>query len=347
MRYENCSLTHLEEALKLASTEYCEECKRNPQLPDMDSHIENKLHRELSELFQQKYGKMAFMDGKLVGYLAFTAPFEGAFGNVTGVFSPFGGNAYTGDDRGKLASLLLEEVSREMILDHIGHIAVCRPAGDEEVGRSFVMNSFGIRCSDSIIRLSERRSRINGIDDSEVCKPPFTTGLDSAFTFCELSHTEKYQIRHLQEKLNLHLCDAPVFFPPWIEHLDHWFANESIRVFAAKKDGRAVGFLSITDEGETYLTRDASNTNMSGAYVEPEFRQYGIARQLLEYLSRICISEGFPYLGVDCETMNPTALRFWGKYFNNYTYSYVRRIDERCFDYLGYLKKEVWKHETY
>ena len=33
---------------------------------------------------------------------------------------------------------------------------------------------------------------------------------------------------------------------------------------------------------------------------------------------------------VDCETLNPTALRFRGKYFVPFTYSFCRRIDERC-----------------
>ncbi|WP_346928919.1 hypothetical protein [Clostridium sp.] len=29
------------------------------------------------------------------------------------------------------------------------------------------------------------------------------------------------------------------------------------------------------------------------------------------------------------KTINPTALRFWEKYFDSYTYSFVRRVDER------------------
>ena len=29
------------------------------------------------------------------------------------------------------------------------------------------------------------------------------------------------------------------------------------------------------------------------------------------------------------ETLNPTALNFWGKHFDHYTYSFARRIDER------------------
>lgn len=40
-------------------------------------------------------------------------------------------------------------------------------------------------------------------------------------------------------------------------------------------------------------------------------------------------AEGVTHLGVDCETMNPTALRFWTKSFLPYTYSFARRIDEK------------------
>ena len=45
------------------------------------------------------------------------------------------------------------------------------------------------------------------------------------------------------------------------------------------------------------------------------------------------------YIGVDCETLNPTALRFWNKYFDSYTYSYARRIDERVVGHDEYIRK--------
>ena len=87
--------------------------------------------------------------------------------------------------------------------------------------------------------------------------------------------------------------------------------------------------MALDDVGETFFSEHPSISNICGAYVEKNYRKYGVAQQLLEYLCQICESEGKTYLGVDCETMNPTALRFWGKYFENYTYSYARRIDER------------------
>ena len=57
-----------------------------------------------------------------------------------------------------------------------------------------------------------------------------------------------------------------------------------------------------------------------------------IAEGLLEYVCQAAEQDGKIYLGVDCETLNPTALRFWGKHFMPYTYSYTRRIDERCIE---------------
>ncbi|MGN1181187.1 MAG: GNAT family N-acetyltransferase, partial [Suilimivivens sp.] len=62
-----------------------------------------------------------------------------------------------------------------------------------------------------------------------------------------------------------------------------------------------------------------------------EYRSKGVAKQLLDAMARRCMKEGKSYLGVDYETINPTALRFWTKYFEPYTYSFIRRIDERIY----------------
>ena len=54
-----------------------------------------------------------------------------------------------------------------------------------------------------------------------------------------------------------------------------------------------------------------------------------MAQALLAFIVDTLKTEGVTHLGVDCETLNPTALNFWGKYFETYTYSFARRIDER------------------
>ena len=93
-------------------------------------------------------------------------------------------------------------------------------------------------------------------------------------------------------------------------------------------------------EAETFVTEEPNISNICGAYVDPEYRGTGVADMLLEYVCEVCEKEGMEYLGVDCETLNPTALRFWRKYFSNYTYGYSRRIDERVVGYLDYLNSK-------
>ena len=44
-------------------------------------------------------------------------------------------------------------------------------------------------------------------------------------------------------------------------------------------------------------------------------------------------SAGFEYLGVDYESYNPTANRFWAKHFMEYTNSVTRRIELWCKEY--------------
>ncbi|MBQ8597688.1 MAG: hypothetical protein IJ409_07870, partial [Lachnospiraceae bacterium] len=59
---------------------------------------------------------------------------------------------------------------------------------------------------------------------------------------------------------------------------------------------------------------------------------------ILSYICETYRLEGYQLLGEDCETLNPTALRFWTKYFIPYTYSYIRRFDERIAGYEQYFE---------
>ena len=62
---------------------------------------------------------------------------------------------------------------------------------------------------------------------------------------------------------------------------------------------------------------------------EPEHRGRGVYKKLLNYAINTLKTEGYTRLGVDFESINPSGSGFWLKYFNAYTNSVVRRIDER------------------
>lgn len=94
-------------------------------------------------------------------------------------------------------------------------------------------------------------------------------------------------------------------------------------------DGEKGGSLCGGDgQWENFATQAKDMRNICGAYCLPEYRGRNIYQGLLDYMILCLKKEGFLRLGVDYESFNPTANVFWPKYFEPYTKSVVRRIDE-------------------
>lgn len=281
----------------------------------------------LSYLFEQRYAKVALEDGKLVGYLTFDGPFDGYYGNVKGAFSPLGGSAFYGTRRDMTASLLLEAIMGEMIQDGVFSVDISRFAQDEQMSQFLVLEGFGIRCSDAIMELSKRK-----VEYTE----------DASIKINE-EHDQGKSIASLKYEMAAHMARPLISLPTNLNHYIDQPLSDEIRIFVAKAGDRPIGFLLLSEEGENYLTQQECMSNICGMYVTPEYRNKIVAKKLLAYACDECEKSGMRYLGVDCETMNPTALRFWRKFFTNYTYNYVRRIDERIQGYHEYLKEEQKK----
>jgi len=313
--FEKFTEKHIDEAVKLALAELENEGKQCPDLPrdDFSRHLTGILHW----LSSQSFGKAAINDGKLVGYLIFAGPWDGFFGDVKGVFSPLGGSAFSYDykNRGRLASMLFASAAEEFVEQGVFSCALSRYAHDEEIAKTFVLNGFGIRCSDFVREISEFDLQNNSCE----------------VVFKELPTDKFAAVEHLQRGLHRHLAGAPVFFPS--ENFEDWFKNwikrETMRIFAAETDGRIIGFISIDDNAENFITEHDTMKNICGAYFDENYRGSGIAHNLLTFIVDTLNTEGVTHLGVDCETLNPTALNFWCKYFKPYTYSFARRVDER------------------
>lgn len=320
MIFENVAVKYVEEAVEIAVKEYEAEYLKCPQLIRKD--IRNEVRELITEIFEHGFGKVAIDEGKVIGYLAFWGPFDGFFGLVKGCFSPLGCSGFSGDHRNKLASQLFEAVSREQIKNNICAYALSRYAHDEEVGKSFVFNGFGIRCSDAIMKLSERAFTQNETLEI-ICK--------------EADREERKQIIELKKGITKHLSQAPAFFPTSLENFFSEEENEEGRIFIAKDKDEVIGYIKVMEEGETFLTDDSNMYSLGSTFVREDYRGQKVAERLLEYICQTIEKEGKTYLGVDCETLNPTALRFWGKYFDNYTYSYIRRLDERVVGYEKYM----------
>jgi GNAT superfamily N-acetyltransferase len=107
-------------------------------------------------------------------------------------------------------------------------------------------------------------------------------------------------------------------------------AQSHARFFAAKTGCRPVAFIKAEQDGETFICGIPGYLHIAGAYCLPEYRGSGTAQNLINFVIRTLKAEGFTHLGVDFESINPTAFGFWPKYFGVYTHSVTRRIDEHA-----------------
>ncbi|MBE6880126.1 MAG: GNAT family N-acetyltransferase [Ruminococcaceae bacterium] len=316
--FEKFTEKHTAEATKLALAELETGKKHYPDLPDGD--FTESITGTLHWLCSQPFGKAAIEKGRLIGYLLFAGPWDGFFGDVKGVFSPLGGSAFSYDyeNRGRLASMLFASVAEDFVKQGIYSCALSRYAHDEEIAKSFILNGFGIRCSDYVRKIPEINLNYSSYN----------------VTFEELSADKFNEVKYLQRGLHRHLAGSPVFFPS--ENFDKWFENwikrETMRIFAAESEGKIIGFISVGDDAENFITGYDTMKNICGAFFNENYRGKGIAQGLLSFIENTLKAEEITHLGVDCETLNPTALNFWGKYFTPYTYSFARRIDERIGD---------------
>ena len=87
--------------------------------------------------------------------------------------------------------------------------------------------------------------------------------------------------------------------------------------------------MEVSNEGETFVASGDAYRHIMGAYCVPEHRGRGVYQKLLNLVINTLEAEGYTKLGVDFESINPSGSGFWLKYFNAYTNSVVRRIDEQ------------------
>ncbi|MCK5129334.1 MAG: GNAT family N-acetyltransferase, partial [Clostridiales bacterium] len=139
----------------------------------------------------------------------------------------------------------------------------------------------------------------------------------------------------LDTYLVAHLNSSPMFMPRkprnTSKSIEKEIHDKESRYFVAKDSEKIIGYIKISDSGETFACEAKDMANICGAYLLPEYRGRGIYTALLSYLMDVLIEEGIARCGVDFESLNPTASGFWLKHFIPYTYSVTRRIDERVY----------------
>lgn len=313
MNIVDFELRHVAEAVCLAEKQLNEE-RKYVSLPDVPVP-------DLAWMAESPLCVAAEEDGRLIGFMGAWGPFEGMFGTsgmpeakqFTGVFSPVHLHAVAVEAPARTWQRMYQAAAEKWAKAGAVYHALAFYGHDERARREMFRYGFGLRCADAI-RLAE----------------PLNVPCVPGVTVCELPKGSAEAVRGLRIGLDEHLTGSPTFMLRNHEVRQKWLEDvkgRDSRLFVAQAEGKNVAFMELCGEGENFLTFHPGMANICGAYCLPEFRGRGVAQLLLDFILKTLQAEGVRWLGVDYETMNPTAAGFWEKYFQPYTGSLVRRID--------------------
>lgn len=310
MQIYDFTMSHIEEAAQLAIQCYERERSFVPNLPTVESVP------SLKQFADNRLGVAAYEKDTMVGFLCCFPPFRNAFASTdaVGVFSPMGANGAIGDDRARIYARMYQAAGEKWVRAGASSHAICLYTHEEEVLKQFFRYGFGLRCIDAI----------RGMD--EIAAPPC-----EGYNFYELAPEDVLKVLPLENILNEYYINSPFFMyrepNDKAEFLKSCEELQSI-YFVAEAQGQVVAFLRAELDGETFIQNTPGYLHVKGAYCMPEHRGKGIHQRLLSMLVQKLRANGYTRLGVDFESFNPTGYIFWLKYFDAYTHSVVRRIDE-------------------
>ena len=261
-------------------------------------------------VLEQNLSWLALEDGAAVGFLAFCPPFDGMFGACRGVFSPVHASAFGGSDPEWTLTALLGAATEELYAQGVTSVGISRYAHEERTLRGLCLNGYGIRCCDLMRR----------VEAVETAPLPYTVR--------RMRPGEEEAVARLANALDDHMERAPVLLPKQrvtAQQVAGWDAA----VYVACDGGGAFALLLVEEGGETFVDGLPGIRHVGKAYCEPGHRGSGAMPALLAAAQRDLAAQGVARLGVDCETLNPPAYRFWRRHFQPFTASAARRLDER------------------
>lgn len=299
---------HLQAAAALALSNYEEQRGIMQFLPRLDVP-------DLSYFAENGLGAAAVDGDTLLGYICCWKPWDNSFDTAArGTFVPLHGHAAVAENRADIYRRMYQYAAKKWTERGIYYHGISLYNGDSEAIRAFFGYGFGRRCADAMRDMSP----VAGAADISGC--------------LVLDKREVTKIDGLRRRLSEHLGESPCFMRSTEEEFSAWLKraqNRDTRLFVCERDGEIVAFLEVGEDGENFISASDGGANICGAFCDEKYRHSGLFRDLLAYAVETLRGEGIARLGVDYESFNPTASGFWGKHFQAYTCSVVRRIDEK------------------
>ena len=286
-------------------------------VPALGQADEARLAPALASLLAKPCGVAAMERGRMVGYLAFTPPEEGKQSGVTAYSPAFANGAARWTDRAKVSCYLFTAAAERLLRQGVDRYEIGVYAHDRDALAGYAWSEFGIQCTECL-RMAD--APVRGATDAD-CR---FEELDLPARLARMDEL-LCQWRLLAD----HLRQSPVFYAG-CEFTDEVFrgylSRPETRLFAVMRGGKIVGMMDALPEAP-FFTCEEGVANVGDLFLSPSLRGKGLAQGLLAFACQRLRADGFSRLWVCHGTANPTALRFWDRYFENVTYTFTRQLD--------------------
>jgi GNAT superfamily N-acetyltransferase len=318
LRFIEASTEYLEEAVHLAATTYAEERRALPILPG-DQDFLSGFRKSLEELLNEGSGVMALSTQGLAGFLS-GFPVAALFGSARGLFVPLWGHGAVQENRRQVYQGLYREAAALWVAGEGLSHAVSLYAHDRETLDTWFWLGFGLRCVDAL-----REAR------------PLAAPYPREIALKKVHLEDLPALAGIHGEHDGYYRKSPIFMPrqpkDLLQDFQEWLDQENHHAWAAYREETPVGYMRIQPTAESFVSEHAQVMNITGAYVVEGERRAGIGALLLNEIQRWLAGQGYGLCGVDYEALNSLGSGFWGRYFEPYCFSVVRRIDERVLPY--------------
>lgn len=313
LRFETATPDHTDHALELATISYQDAKRAIPFLPESDS-LKPLLSKALSKLLQAGNGVAAMEDGILKGLIC-GYEIEDLFGTSKGIYCPLFGYMIHPSCHRSIEPALYTQAAEKWVREGILSHALTLYATDRKTIDQWFWMGFGLRCVDSIREVTPLLVSMGGYAVKKAV-------IDDLLLLRKVhgDHTRYYR-------------QSPLFMPVGTEDplqdLCEWMERENHHLWILYEDEQPLGYMRIQPDGESFISRHRSMMNITGAFVDPAQRKKGAGAFLLSEILQWLGDQGYSLCGVDFESFNTYGSGFWNRFFVPYTYTMVRRIDER------------------
>jgi GNAT superfamily N-acetyltransferase len=310
-------LSHLKDAAALFASNFRSLRASVPILPPAFEDPAIVLPK-LEHLLEHSAG-VAFMDGEtLVGYLAWweVDDFRGA--GRRAAYAPVWAHSARREIFSTVYTALYSEASDAWFQQGCAVHALTTLADDAAMHQFWFWNAFGLAVVDAV-------------RPAVPLDAPAPLGLQVR----KASPMDAQAMADLEAEHARHYAAPPVLMVPGVpDGLDAcaaFLSNPANAVWIALDGDRPVAYLrsEYASHGASEFVQGAGTAAVTGLYTQPGYRGRGAGAALLDAALHDYAAHGYERLSVDFESFNPTATRFWTRYFTPVCYSVIR-VPERA-----------------